>query len=192
MPEKSESQPSPTSLRGIAQAFRLTGWIGFWIQLVLAVVSGVVVLLFIIFSRNPSSANASNPGTGLGIFLAIGGIVALGVSIYCAFRYVRIGQKLESPNPTNRPRKVESIQVLRLGLMVNLIGMLLTLLGAQATVGTLVAKSISQVQAAVVTDPSRFISSLDMLVVQANTNTIAGHFAGIVCSLWLLNRINRQ
>jgi hypothetical protein len=189
MPERSESQ-SPRTIQGIAQSFRLTGWISFWIQLVLAVVSAVVLLLFLIFSRNANS-NANNPGTGLGIFFAICGLVTLAVSLYWTFRYTRIARQLQSSNPINRPRKSETIQILRLGLIVNLGGMLVTLLGAQAIVGTLVARSISQVQTVVLSDPSRLISSLDMFVVQANTNTIAAHFAGIVASLWLLSRVSR-
>jgi hypothetical protein len=192
MRDKSDSQSPPSALQQIAVTFRLAGWIGFWIQLVLGVVSTLVLLLFSIFSQRGGSPS-NNPGTGFGIFLAVCGLITLGAGIYCAFRYTRIGNQLQSSNPNNRPRKSETIQVLRLGLMVNLVGMLLTLLGAQAIVGTLVARSISpQAQTTQLFDPNRIISGLDMLVVQANTNTVAAHFAGILCSLWLLNRVNRQ
>jgi hypothetical protein len=189
MPDNPDSPSS--SLQAIAKAFRLTGWIGFWTQLVLGVVSAVVLLLFAIFSQRPSSPN-NNPGTGFGIFLAVCGLITLGVSIYMTFRYTRLGNQLQSANPNNRPRKVETVQVLRLGLMINLVGMLLTLLGAQAIVGTLVTRSISpQAITTQLFDPTRIVSGLDMLAVQANTNTVAGHFAGIICSLWLLNRISK-
>ena len=187
---QSESSSIPSALRQIASNFRLTGWISFWIQLVLAVVSTVVLLLFGVFSNNTNN-NAANPGTGFGIFFAVCGLLALGASIYVAFRYTRIGQQLESPNPNLRPRKLDTLQILRFGLMANLGGMLLTLFGAYAIVGTLAAKSISQPQTTLALDTSRLISSLDMFAVQANINTIAGHFAGIVATLWLLNRVNR-
>ncbi len=191
MPDRSESQTVPSALRQIANNFRLTGWIGFWLQLVLAVVSTVVLLLFGLFSRSTTNS-PNNPGTGFGIFFAVCGLVALGVSIYVFFRYTRIGQQLRSSNPNLRPRKADTIQILRWGLMVNLAGMLLTLLGAYAIVGSLAARSISQPQTIVLNDPSRLISSLDMFAVQANINTIAGHFAGITATLWLLNRINKN
>ncbi|QLE54289.1 DUF3611 family protein [Nostoc sp. TCL26-01] len=183
--------PSSSNLRTIAQTFRLTGWISFWIQLVLGVISGIIVLLFAIFSQRAGSPN-NNPGTGFGVFLAVCGLVILGAGIYLAYRYTRIGNQLLSSNPSNRPRKAETIQILRMGLWINLGGTLVTLLGAQAIVGTLVARSISpQAITTQLFDPTRIISGLDMLVVQANTNTVSAHFAGLVASLWLINRINR-
>lgn len=189
----SQNSEAPSSnLRIIAQTFRLAGWISFWIQLVLGVISGIIVLLFAIFSQRAGSPN-NNPGTGFGVFLAICGIVVLGGGIYLAYRYTRIGKQLESPNPSNRPRKLETMQVIRLGLWVNLGGILVTLLGAQAIVGTLVARSISpQAVTTQLFDPTRIISGLDMLVVQANTNTVSAHFAGLVVSLFLLNRITKS
>ncbi|MBG0742180.1 DUF3611 family protein [Cylindrospermopsis raciborskii LB2897] len=180
-----------TNIRAIAQMFRLGGWISFWIQLVLGVISGIIVLLYAFFSQRPGSPN-NNPGTGFGIFLAVCGLIVLGAGIYLGYRYTRIGKQLDSSNPSNRPRKLESVQVIRLGVWINLGGILLTLLGAQAIVGTLVARSISpQAVTTQLFDPNRVISGLDMLVVQANTNTISAHFAGLVCSLFLLNRITR-
>ncbi|AFY48034.1 Protein of unknown function (DUF3611) [Nostoc sp. PCC 7524] len=192
MSRNSDTPSSSSNLRTIAQTFRLTGWISFWIQLVLGVVSGIIVLLFAIFSQRAGSPS-NNPGTGFGVFLAVCGLLILCGGIYIAFRYTRIGNQLMSSNPSNRPRKVETVQVLRLGLWINLIGTLVTLLGAQAIVGTLVARSISpQAITTQFFDPTRIISGLDMLVVQSNTNTVSAHFAGLVASLWLLNRINRQ
>jgi hypothetical protein len=192
MSRNSDAPSSSSNLRTIAQTFRLTGWISFWIQLVLGVVSGIIVLLFAIFSQRAGSPS-NNPGTGFGVFLAVCGLLILCGGIYIAFRYTRIGNQLMSSNPSNRPRKVETVQVLRLGLWINLVGTLVTLLGAQAIVGTLVARSISpQAITTQFFDPTRIISGLDMLVVQSNTNTVSAHFAGLVASLWLLNRINRQ
>jgi hypothetical protein len=181
-------------IRSIAQTFRLTGWISFWTQLVLGIVSGGI-LLFALMSQRTGSGS-SNPVTGFGALPAAAGLITLAVSIYLAFRYTRIGRQLESSNPSNRPRKAETIQVLRFGLLMNLVGMLLTLLGAEAIVGTLLSKSLTlpQIGTGVYTqiDPSRIIQSLDLFVVQANTNTVLAHFAGLVASIWLLNRITKQ
>ncbi|MEA5512767.1 DUF3611 family protein [Nodularia sp. UHCC 0506] len=191
MSQNPDTPSSSSNLRAIAQTFRLTGWISFWIQLVLGVVSAIIVLLFAIFSQQ-RNATGNNPGTGFGVFLAVCGIVILAGGIYLAFRYTRIGNQLQSSNPSNRPRKSETLQVLRLGLWINLVGMLVTLLGSQAIVGTLVARSISpQAATTQLFDPTRIISGLDMLVVQANINTVSAHFAGLAVSIWLLNRITR-
>ena len=187
-----QSNETPSAnIRAIAQRFRLVGWISFWIQLVLGVISGVIVLLFSFWSQSPDNPS-NNPGTGFGVFLAVCGLIMLGAGIYLAFRYTRIGKQLDSSNPSNRPRKQESVQVIRLGVWINLGGILVTILGAQAIIGTLVARSISsQAGTTQLIDPNRFISGLDMLVVQANTNTISAHFAGLVASLFLLNRITK-
>ncbi|MTJ09198.1 DUF3611 family protein [Anabaena sp. UHCC 0204] len=188
----SQNSETPSSnLRFIAQKFRLAGWISFWIQLVLGVVSGVILLLYAISSQRPGSP-ANNPGTGFGLFLAICGLITLGVGIYLAFRYTRISKDLQSSNPNNRPRKSETVQVLRLGIWVNLGGILFTLLGAQAIVGSLAARAITQTQFLFGTQGNQpFISGLDMFVVQANINTISAHFSGLIASLFLLNRITK-
>jgi hypothetical protein len=73
--------------------------------------------------------------------------------------------------------------------------MLISVVGAQAIVGALVAKSLTLPQAGAGVyqiDLSRTIRPLDIFVVQANTNTVAAHLAGLIGSLWLLNRISRQ
>lgn len=191
MTEKFDSQ-----LRAIAKLFRLTGWITFWAQLVLGVISGGILLFASISPRagNPGSTS-NNGGAGLGVFFAISGLIALAVGIFIAFRYVLIGRQLDAANANNRPRKLETVQVVRLGLVVHLVGILLTLIGAQAIVGILLTKSltVSQVIPGTITqvDPSRVIQPLDIFVVQANTNTVSAHFSGLLGSIWLLNRITK-
>ncbi len=190
MSEQLDNQSTSSKVRSIGQNFRFTGWISFVLQLVLGVVSSLLLLVFVVF--RPPGTTSNNPETNFGIFLAICGLVALGVSIYLAFRCKNIGRQLQSNNPNNRPRKIETVKVLQLALIVNLAGMLLTLLGAQAIVGSLVVKAVSSPAATnQFFDPTRIISGQDMFVVQANTNTITAHFAGLVASIWLLNRITR-
>ena len=63
----------------------------------------------------------------------------------------------------------------------------LCLLGGEAIVGTLAAKALTQSSAlsaagAVGASP---VQALDVLVVQANTNTIACHFVSLVCNMRL-------
>lgn len=178
---------SSSKIRSIGQNFRITGWISFVLQLVLGVVSSMLLLVFTI---RPPGSPSSSAETGFGVFLAICGIVALGISVYLAFRCKNIGRQLQSTNPSNRPRKNDTVKTLQLALSVNLVGMLLTLLGAQAIVGSLVFKAARQVGTPF-TNTSAFITAQDMFVVQANANTITAHFVGLAASIWLLNRITR-
>ncbi|BAZ04186.1 DUF3611 family protein [Calothrix sp. NIES-3974] len=195
MSDQVEPQSSSSQLRAIARLFRLTGWITFWSQVVLGLVSAGILTFASFSAASRAAQSPNNPGAGLGIFFAISGLVALGIGIFISFRYVRIGRQLDSPNPNNRPRKIETIQTVRFGLIVHLVGILLTLIGAQAIVGILLTKSltVSQIIPGTITqvDPSRIVQPLDIFVVQANTNTISAHFAGLVGSIWLLNRVTR-
>lgn len=184
------SSTSPT-LREIAKTFRLTGWVSLWVQLVLTVVSSIILLFAGALSRSPG-ANQNSPTTGIGVVVTIFGIAVLFFNMYWAlFRYIPIGRKLDG-SPAGRPKRPETIQILRTGLIASLIGMLLSLLGAQATVGLLAAKAFNQgIGGFVNTDPSKFIQPLDILVVQASVNVILAQFFGIAAALWLLNRISR-
>lgn len=179
---------SPNILR-VLLAFRTAGWFGFWSQLVLAIISSLI-LLFALISYS-AATGPNNPGTGPGIIFALLGLVTLYFSIYWSYRYTLTAKKLRASSTKDRPSKADSIKQLKIGTIVSLVGMLLTLLGAGAIVGVLVAKSLSQPQTALVVADmsSRTVQPLDIFVVQANTNTILAHFLGICTSLWLLNRI---
>ena len=192
MVNKPDSESPSSPLQQIALTFRLIGWSSFWVQLVLGVIS-TLVLLFASLSRDVGPPNQSSSGTGVGIVFAVSGVITLGLGIYLAFRYTRIAKRLQSANANNRPRKADTIQILRLGLIVNLVGSLLTIMGAQAITGTLLLKSLSQPQGlgAAFSNPNQVIRPVDIFVVQANTNTVAAHFTGILCTLWLLNRVNK-
>ncbi|MEL6162508.1 MAG: DUF3611 family protein, partial [Cyanobacteria bacterium J06628_3] len=107
--------PSSSKVRSIGQNFRITGWISFVLQLVLGVVSSLLLLVFVV-GRRPGTPSATAE-TGFGVFLAVCGIVALGISVYLAFRCKNIGRNLQSTNPSNRPRKIETVKTLQLALI---------------------------------------------------------------------------
>lgn len=189
MPARSGSYSPSPAIQAIAKTFRITGWASFWAQLVLTVISCIVLVFAITLGRG---ANQNNPVIGSGVGVTFFGILVLGFNMYWAVtRYIPIGRKLAG-NPNLRPRKSETIQAIRMGLIVSLSGVLISLLGAFATVGLLVGKAFSQgVGGFVNTDTSKFIQPIDTLVVQASINVILAQFVGIVAALWLLNRMSR-
>lgn len=190
MREKPDTSSLPPSAQRIVLTLRTIGRISLWLQGILGVIS-ILILVFATFSSSigRQTPQGGNQGTGFGIFFAICGLVALVGGAYFAFRYTRISQQLLE---TGRPTKAETLQTIRLGLIVNMVGMLVTILGAFATIGSLLAKSVSQFGGTLTTiDPSRFVQPADLFVVQANTNTIAAHFVGIAASLWLFNRVSK-
>ncbi|MDB9496931.1 DUF3611 family protein [Spirulina major CS-329] len=183
--------PLSAKVQQVSADLKFAGRIGFWVQLVLGVISTVTVLFSSTSFLNRTEAT-NTQGTEFGVFCAVGGLIALTVSIYFSFRYMTIARLLQTKNPAQRPNRADTISIIRLGLIVNLVGMLLTIIGAEAIVGIVLAKSLANPPGAIANlDPTKLVNSIDLLVIQANTNTIAAHFAGIVSSLILLNRITR-
>lgn len=200
MANRSEPRRSsvPPAAQRVAGALRLVGWISFWAQIVLAVISGVVLIFAgsnlgasVPNRLNPTSPAAANPGTGAGLLFAVLGLLGLFVGAYWAFRYTRLARQLKTPDAQSRPRRGDAAQTLRIGLGINLVGMLLAILGAQAIAGSLVLKSFEQGFAIFSGNPLRFITPLDLFVVQANANTIMAHFVGLIATLYLIYRVNR-
>lgn len=71
--------------------------------------------------------------------------------------------------PSQAPRRTDVVRRLRNGIVLNMVGLAATLLGAQATVGLLVAKALtSQSQPYLANTPQGFspVLALDVFLVQ--------------------------
>ncbi len=196
MTNQLDTDKLPAAVQRVAFALRTVGWICFWVQLVLAVVAAIILLFAIPFAIPSATAAAASTsaGTSGGVFFAICGLLVLGYSVYRAFRFTRLSRQLRSPANAVRPKKADTVKQVQFTLVSNLVGMLLTLVGAEAISGTLLAKSLAQPQAlfGATVDLGRFIQPLDIFVVLANTHATVAHFVGIVGALWLLDRIHKQ
>jgi len=190
MTNEPEYRALPPAIQRAASIFHWVGWIGFWIQTVLAAISSIL-LLFAVPLLGATSQRGDNSG-GFGLGLAALGLLALYFSIYWAFRYTRLAKRLQGSEETGRPTRGEAIRNLRIGLMVNLVGMLLALLAAEAILGVLFARS-SQAQGMLFSTRGlvQAVQPLDISVVLANTHIIMSHYAGLVTSMFLLNRVTR-
>jgi hypothetical protein len=192
-------------LRRIANVLRWTGWASFWVQLILLAATSLMLMLAIsgrTFNRaiEPTVPGGqavtinegTTPGVGIAIFWAGCGIIALLFGLFIAFRQTRLARRLFNSNPVKHPQKSEVLEVLRLGVIAGLVGMLLTILGGGTSIGILLSKSIAQPQGVAIYDPARIIRSLDIFIAAANMNGIAAHFVGTVTSLGLINWLNRE
>ncbi|MBR8830230.1 MAG: hypothetical protein N5P05_002891 [Chroococcopsis gigantea SAG 12.99] len=192
MKAQNEFSPSlPPAVQRAASILMQQGRIGFWAQIVLGVISAVLLL---IASASLIGFKQRTQGIEIGVLCAIGGVGFLVVAIIFAYNYMRIAKQMVQLSSENRPKKADTIRLIRRGLMANITGMFLTILGAQALAGIVLIKSLNVPQGTfnVGTNPTQFVNSVDLLIVQANTNTILAHFTGIVTSLWLLNRITNN
>ncbi|PSB38465.1 hypothetical protein C7B69_02785, partial [filamentous cyanobacterium Phorm 46] len=134
MTNQLDTDKLPAAVQRVAFALRTVGWVSFWVQLVLAVVAAIILLFAIPFAipSATAAANSTSAGTGGGVFFAICGLLVLGYSVFRAFRFTRLSKQLRSPANAVRPKKADTIKQVQLTLVSNLVGMLLTLVGAEA------------------------------------------------------------
>lgn len=191
MPENDQFYALPPAVEKFSGNLRLTAWISFWTQVVLGAIASIIFLFALIGQE--TRAGIQDPGRGGGAFFAVCGLLVLYFSIFQAFRYTRLAQQLRSPDTAVRPTKATTIQMIKFGLVCNIVGMSLSLLAAEAITGILLSKSLFQPQGLIATgaDLGRFIEPIDLFVLLGNTHTTVSHFVSIVGSLWLLNAINR-
>ncbi|KAK9790729.1 hypothetical protein WJX73_000393 [Symbiochloris irregularis] len=182
------SAPAKRSLERTADACRRIGWISFWSQLSLSVVSAGILLFSVAFT----SVN----GPGATLYLTLFGIAASFLSTFWAYGLTRLSRQLRiyaDKGPKGTGRRITKAEVrarLWRSAGINLAGIASTLLGLQATVGLLVAKTLTNATA------NPFLSggsgsynpvlALDVFLVQASTNTLFAHFASLLFYLWLI------
>lgn len=205
MSSQLDSYSVPPAVRRVAIAFRRAGLLSFWSQVVLGAVSTVVLIFSSLFLANRSTVQTnlpnvpnvvttqSNPGAGFGLLLIGLGLLALYVSIYWAYTYIRLSKKLRDNESTKRPKRTDVFRQLRMGLTLNMVGMLLTLLGGFAIVGTLVGKAFQVTAVSALGGiGDRLITASDIFPVQGVFLVLLAHFVAIISSLWLLREMSRQ
>ena len=183
MPDSITSPP----VHKIASEFRLLGWISFWVQVALALVSAGMLLLGFANLRN-------SPGAGGGLLFATLGLITLAVGAYRAYGYPRMGRQLAVADTAARPTRAETLKLLRRAILTNTVGLGLIIVGAESFAGILLFRAASQdVGMGLIgaTSSNQLIKMADIFVVLANTHIIAAHFAAIAVSLWLVNRVAR-
>lgn len=188
------SEPARKNLANAAAACRRFGWLSFWTQLVLSVVSAIILLFSVAFT--------SLNGPSISLWLTLFGVVAGFLSTFWSFGYTRLSKRLYrylSTGPddsSKRVKKADVLNTLMRGSWINVIGLGSTLLGLQATVGLLVAKTLTNATAnpflAGGAGSYNPVLALDVFLVQASTNTLLSHFASLVLSLWLIRIVGRN
>lgn len=155
-------------------------YFSWWAQLILSTVSGVLLIF----------ANSVSLRAGTAVLaarsLAVGGLAFSLASTLWTWRYRRLAAKLGlEPETSVIVASKGILGIAKWGIVLNLVGMGLSLVGAEAIVGTLAAKALTQSQASTLGVLSSAVQPLDMLVVQANTNIVLAHFASLLAGLQL-------
>lgn len=182
----SEIYPSiPPELQRIASEIKWTGIIGFWFQLAVGIVS---VFALAVSVAQGSVAQASRTNTGTGIFFAVGGLLALAASTYFFFRYTRIARLFYNP-PAQRPKRTDTLREIGIGRTISIVGTLLSIIGTQAVVGTVLLKALTQTGNLAGGQGGCAVAAADVFAIEANTAILTANFFGLALTLWLLNRL---
>jgi Protein of unknown function (DUF3611) len=199
MPKESEITPFSGSssssatpgkaerLRRVAQALRWAGLAGFWVQLVLGVVSSVTLALAIVNQNERSS-----PGIGFSLFCAVCGLICLVVGICIAFRYGKMASKFSRSNSVP-PKKSSTIKIIQVAIITSIVGTIFSIIGGETITGIVLSKTLAFDPAKVFNNQNNteFVNSLDVFIIQACFSIILAHCTGLVSSLWIYSRIDK-
>ncbi|GAB4328846.1 MAG: hypothetical protein OHK0047_15430 [Leptolyngbyaceae cyanobacterium] len=169
----------------VAGTLRLGGAIAFWVQLVL-VVASVIILLFAL--ADPSFN--INLGSLFRLIPTVGAVGMLGYSVYWSWHYISLSKQLRSLEPRQYPSRTKVAQSLELGMTMNIVGLVLTLIAFQTIVTALLIKTLTIPGGIAVTKPGLLIDSLDIFVIQACLFLIIAGVFGIAIAFWLLKSLH--
>ena len=174
------------------------GWGTWWVQLALTSVSAVIILFAFAFPGVRISTSSSSVGlilTGTAVLITM-------VSLFWTYSYTRLALKLSSSSVSPRITLNRAKVFLKIGIMVAISGIFASLLGLQATAGTLLARLLTSrgpegsfVQLR--QDPasggaeslaSGSVQPIDILVIQATANAMSSLLFALIASLWLQGR----
>jgi len=119
-PRDSDLYSLPPAVQRAANILLRQGRIGFWTQIVLGVISGVLLL---IATASLLGTRQRTSGIEIGVLCAIGGACFLVVAIFFSSRYMKIARQMLGGDQDSRPKKSDTIQLIRQGLIANIIGM---------------------------------------------------------------------
>ena len=181
------SVSKPKDLQAISRSYTRLSIFSWWCQIILSVVSGVILTF-------AQSVRKSAPGTPVsflssGFALSTAGVGIAFVNALWTWTITRAARrafmgKMDSAKVVPTLRRYS-----RISINISLLGMFMSLLGAEQIVGTLASKVLSSqgyvpVVAAGVSAGMSQVQALDIFLVQANTNALVAHFVPLLTFLY--------
>jgi len=206
-PRGSRQKQTDSLIIDTAYTMRRLSWFSWWAQVILTTISSVILL----FARSIGAAAAaeSNGGSAMikgtappaGFLLGGIGIVLSVASIFWTWGKARLSNRLLG----GRTSRIQGANLLRraitVGSALNLAGMLATLLGTFVIIGGLATKVLTAGLGgggAVVMGGGpnavalQTVQPLDILIIQANANTLLSHFVSLFLTLFLTRFVMRM
>mmetsp|Transcript_5155 Transcript_5155/g.9012 ORF Transcript_5155/g.9012 Transcript_5155/m.9012 type:complete len:260 (-) Transcript_5155:329-1108(-) len=192
------TETDPTlNLKRAAASFWRSGWLAFWPQLALTLVSSGILIFALAFPAIDASARTSL----LSVTLICTAAIISFLSTLWTFSYTRIGYRcrLHLQQIASDKEKVTSSSIqnsLRIGILLATFGTLLCVIGLQSTTGSLLSKLLTQsfgvsnrAGNALVSAP---VQPIDIFVIQAAANTMLSLQLALAISLWLTTQYRNK
>lgn len=187
-------QASPL-LQETSRVLRRISFFSWWSQVILTTVSGIILT----FARRitiSGSRDSAIVGADPSFFLSGVGLLVSAVSILWTWgNGSRLSRRL-TRRPVSRVQAANMLRrAVRVGVTLNMAGLLVHLLAAEEIVGTLAIRVLTsnaaRQGAAMMFSAIDGLQPLDVLVVQANTNSLLSHFCSLAALLFLTQRIDK-
>ncbi|TWU29731.1 DUF3611 family protein [Bythopirellula polymerisocia] len=178
--------------QSIAKVFSRLGWIGFWLQLILAALP-ILLMIYVLFFCE--SAAYQRGVMGIGEYLGLIGLAILMFTIFWSYRYTRLARRIADPD--RRPPKSSVEGTLWIGLWASCLGILFSMLLMVFEVGRLLFIFLRAPQGGVpvmrteTANPSNWVSAIDMVGLLADLSVLAAELLVLAFTLWLLFRMTK-
>ncbi|SFI10472.1 DUF3611 family protein [Planctomicrobium piriforme] len=174
----------------IAKSFSRLGWIGLWIQAVLAILP-VAMLLYVLFGMTTGSRET----LGFIDYVAFLGLALLGFTALWSYRYTRLGRRIA--DPARRPAWTSVIKTLWVGLWAGSAGIVISICLLVFEVTRLLILVLKAPQGGVpvmrteIDSRTYWISAIDIVTLLAELCTLVGELLVVGLTLWLLFQVTR-
>jgi cytochrome b561 len=165
----------------LAKNFCLFGWIEFSLQSILAIVTA----LLLEFATSGRAFSPGVAGYGDAVYWGICGFILLLFAVLLSFYYTRAARHIVSRPESYMSSGAIAFWFLFAGLLIGLLGVLISFTGVALSISLLIVKTVSQPPGIAITDPSKIVRALDVFVLLVNFILLMAHFIGAGIALWL-------
>jgi hypothetical protein len=173
----------------LSKTLQRVSFFSWWSQVILSTVSAVILG----FAKNVMMSNAQLLNGPNLLFSGPGLLLSAGSILWTWGNGSRLSRRIVSKPTSRSDAAVMLRRAIQVGATVNMIGLLFNLLAAEEIVGRLAVKVLSQ-QAqtgAAWSAGLQGLQPLDILVVQANTNSIFSHFLSLASLLFMTKKVHK-
>lgn len=172
----------------LAKKLRLFGWIGFWLQVVLAFISA----LLLAFAATGRELNPGSAWFASAFSWGSYGLLLLCFAVLLAFYYTRASRKVVSRLGFYFNQKSRAaFWFLGAGMLAGLLGVFISFTGVVLSITLLVAKTISVPPGTMIMDTTQIIRAIDVIVLAANVNLLVAHSIGTGITLLLIISVSK-